>query len=286
MSLFDNYGSEETTSIPENDKVDMTQVFSDLYPEDQPSENAEPSDSSEHNATDDVVSSDKIENDENNVVEAQKTNSESLTYNDLDAYFAKQKQFEETQAELAKYKAAEAAQLAEQKAKEDKANEMPDPVYHPEEYRKWTYEQNKRMEETYSQRFEQMQNQIVVDTITKSLDSTYESTKEKYGNDVVSNAEKWASNIINSHPKEAIELLKANPSWEYIVSEYKKAELQKAISTDPEAYINARIEERMAQQNVEKDTTTSKRKPSPSINSITSAPDPEKKVVPFLQGLF
>lgn len=301
MGLFDNYGSDETVNETINDNG-TEQAINENHANGLFDTFASDSNEQETSTGNDIESTENVDDDENNSTEAPKLENEHvsneqssdsaskpLSYKDLDDYFAKQKNYEQAQAELARYKEAEAAQLAAKKAEEDKANEMPDPVYHPEEYRKWTYEQNKRVEDAYAARLAQVQNEMVVQNLTRSLDSTYNASVETYGKDTVSNAEKWAANIIKEFPKEAMDILNKNPSWDFIVKEFQKSEMEAKFKADPEAYINAQIEARLAQQtqaqtNTIQDTKAKRR--TPSISSINTTQDPQKSVPSYLQGLF
>lgn len=301
MGLFDNYGSDETventiTQDP-NDHVDG--LFDDYgTTEDTHSDESTSNDnhSNEHES-DEHVDENNEHVDENNESDVEHNSNESvqeqkpLSYKDLDEYFSKQKQFEAAQAELAKYKEIEAQQLAAKKAEEDKANEMPDPVYKPEEYRKWQYEQNRKMEDAYNARLEQFQNTAMVENLTSKLDSTYNSTVETYGKDVVSKAEQWAADIIKQSPKEALAILKNNPSWDFIVKEYNKYDMEAKFKADPDAYIAAQVEAKLneAKANEQVNQNVRDNKPkrrTPSINSINTTPDPQKSVPTYLQGLF
>lgn len=301
MGIFDNYGSESTdtnhdvtndTNNVSNESLHETSNLFSVF-DDVPntsSDDVKPVD----NTSSDIPSSDEVIKPSEETVKPVETTSEEnvenpskeqLTYKDLDDYFKKQKKYDEDIKELTRYKEEEAKNNAAKQAEIDKSNEMPDPVYHPNEYREWNEKRLKEINESYEKRFNQYENKIMVDNITSRLETTYNTTVEKHGKDVVESAEKWAADIINKAPKEALDILKNNPSWEFIVSEYKKNLMETKIKNDPEAYINAEVEKRLNE--IKTNTPVEdKRRRSPSINSINTTLDPKKSVPQYLQGLF
>ena len=306
MSIFDDlYLDEENNPIETNEVVEdnkatndiASNLFSDI---DEPTTNENNVTSEDH----DDKSHDDKSHDENNehpseeiVTTEIKRDDKSheakpLSYDDVDAYIRKTKELEEKERLLKEYQTRDAEIKSKQEEELRAKNEsMPDPIYNPEEYRKWVFDQNKRMEQSYEQRFQQFQEKLIIDNITSSLDKSYDSAKEKYGDDVIKEAEAWAAQIIKTQPREAVEYLKKNPSWDYIANEYTKAKERDEYNRDPEAFINKKIEARnnsiveQSAQNLQQEPTV-KKTPSKSINSVSTAPEPKDKVPDFMKGLY
>ena len=295
LDITDESTDVEPNETNDNDDVSANHLFDDLHLDDETNED----ESKNVNEVDEDNAHDVKDNSEvSDVKEANKVdNVKPLTINDVDEFFKRNKELEEQKAELAKYKAEEEARRKEAEAKKAEDNKMPDPLYNPEEYRKWVYDQNKAIEARYESRLAEIQNKMVIDNITSNLNRSYNSCVEKFGEDNVKEAEAWAASIIKSSPKEAMAYLQANPSWDYIVTEYNKAKERDEYQRDPEEYINKKIKERESSRNesneVKQDvktdvnvTPTKEKKVVKSINSIPSKGDPKPEVPHFFEGLF
>ena len=277
MSVFDNLFLDEHNETTE-DAPHTESLFDFKEPEAEETTEAEVEEHEE--------SADKSADAPEKAAEVEAPVQKTLTYEDLDTFLNKKYETELQRKQL------EAYQQEMAKASKVEEPKMPDPLYQPEEYRQWIFDQNKATEQRYEARLEQLQTQMIVDNITSQMDKTIGDAKAKYGEEKFKAAEQWAADVARKDRVGALNYLKSNPSWLHIVELYNKEQDAIEYNKDPEAFLERKLTERQAKANEAEVETTEvaapvKKKPVKSINNVSSnTREPEEEVPAFFKGLF